>query len=94
MFTEAKVTIDLAEYQEMQRMITEFSKPSEDGELSPIELQEATGTLLKRALDNPRIFYGKMPEIPLGKYKAIFVYLETGASGKDTAQLLVKLVRT
>ncbi len=86
--------MDLEEYNQIQSELKELKKLPEDGSLTPIEQQEATGILLVRALQNPGLFRTNMSqEINLGKYKVIFVQWEPAESvGRD--YLKIKFVRT
>ena len=94
MYDKAKTIIDLEEYQDMKSLIAQLQAPTTDGELSPAELQDATGLLLLRTLENPRLFQAMPGEVTIGKYKAIFVWLNQSATGRSGIEVKVKLVRT
>lgn len=85
------VTIELEEFEQMKQTIERLSAPNAEGDLSIAELQEATGILLLRAIENPRLFMGGPGDIQLGKYKAIFAWEASTTGMKPSVK--VKLVR-
>ncbi len=93
MYTQPMVTIELEEYQQLKRTIEDLSKPAEGTELTELEHQEATGLLLLRSLENPRLFSQGMPDIQIGKYKAIFALPSVNIS-ETRPTVRVKFVRT
>ncbi len=75
-FITPMVTIELKEYQSLQKQIEQLSTPGEGDDLTPVEQQECIGILLTRALNNPGLFRDPrtMGEIDLGKYWASISY--------------------
>ncbi len=92
-FSPKQITLDLEEYIQMQSELKELKKTPEDGSLTASELQEAMGLLLVRSIQNPGLFREALPEVVLGKYKAIFV-TRTATEQSPTPTLLVSFVRT
>lgn len=92
MYSEAMVTIELKEYNDLKTTILNLQKPEGEG-LSEPELQEATGILLQKALNNPSLFRnGGL--ISLGKYNAQIwqVGTEILANPMDNAKTSSKLL--
>jgi hypothetical protein len=68
-----KITLDLQEWLDVQKELDSLKKPADGEELTEAEHQEATGTLLMRAMQNPDLFRAGLGEVNLGKYKASFI---------------------
>ena len=95
MYNTPQVVIDLAEYNELKATIDNLTRRGEEGgALTEFEHQEATGLLLLRALENARLFTQMPGEVPLGKYKAIFVWKTPSMAAIDKVQVSVSFVRT
>lgn len=92
-YTPKQVTMDLEEFKALELQIEICNRQPEDGSLTIEEQQEATGTLLVRALQNPSLFRTEHKEIDLGKFKAIFV-TRTVTEQSNTPTLLIRFVRT
>lgn len=94
-FSPKQLIIDKAEYDQMESELEYLKRPTEDGSLTKDELEEATGILLVRALQNPGLFRQDTTDIDLGKYKAIFVQTTAFvSSSSDTSKLYIRFVRT
>ena len=93
MFSPKQLLVDLAEWNQLNEQLEALRKPAEGTELTTMEIQEATGILLVRSLQNPGIFREALESIDLGKYKAIFARAPISNEGTP-AQLLVRFVRT
>lgn len=92
-YSPKQITLDLQEWEEIQSELKELKRQPEDGSLTSIEVQEATGILLTRALQNPQLFNHIAGLVDLGKYKAIFAST-VGAEALPTPRILIKFVRT
>ena len=95
-FTPKQVTLDLDEYQAIMSELIQLKTPADANALTEIELQEATGILLVRSIQNPELFRSagmQLPSIELGKYKAIFAVTSPDTQNVQ-GRLLVKFIRT
>lgn len=92
MYAEPIVHIELKEYNELKDTIAALKYAGEGEELTPIELKEAVGLLLVKALRNPALFQ-KAGRIPMGKYMAMITFISMGATTRDDIQVLVQLSR-
>lgn len=90
-FQPKQILLDLDEYNQMQAELSELKKAPEDGSLTALELQEATGALLMRALQNPALFRQETNFIVSNKYR---VQLSQITEVGQEPKLLVKFART
>ena len=89
-FQPKQILLDLDEYNQMQAELSELKKAPEDGSLTALELQEATGALLMRALQNPALFREDTNFIVSGKYRVQLV--QAAEVGKEP-KIHVKFTR-
>lgn len=92
-FTPKQITLDLAEWIEVQTELDSLRRPATGEELSEAEHQEATGILLLRALQNPNLFR-VAGVVDLGKYTATVLSTIGNSPGSAEPVLKVKFVRT
>jgi hypothetical protein len=94
-FSPKQLIIDKAEFDQMESELEYLKRPPEEGGLTKDEQEEATGILLVRALQNPRLFQQThSTSIDLGKYKAIFVDIFMKEEIPGPPKVHIRFVRT